>query len=883
MKGVKSGLYFRFEHIPTIMTKKNTFSKKILAIFFVLYSFTIAAQNIPFNCTYDAYLFQYNDVYSIDLASGNSYLVATDVTPGSINAAAYNPTDGYIWGSLSTPSKTIVRIGKNFSTTTFYVDELPTNTRYVGDINTNGVYYLKGGGSTYYKIDVDPNSPTYTEHLATANLSQNISIHDWAFNAVDGNLYAVEKNTNILYRIDPSNGIVSSLGEVPILSGLNYTYGAVYFDASGRFYVSANQTGTIYVIQSVQDLTGINTIDSNLFAFGPSSASNDGARCPTAPVLQEICDNGIDDDGDGLIDCQDPSCSGYGECDVILPPTSGGNAGGLESNNRLSEQINKRNYNRTKGNYKFDKKKAARVIKSKNYRKRTSAVFNLNNFIPLNIINEDEIIESSPTDLILITNATEIYAVDYMKSGVSVASVLALKTENGVYEHTKYICDRLLGAELISVSTIDINGQQFIKSLIRNTDNTVEFVLSLSAKIVNNNANFEIESHWNLDKYQSDIPFYNFQIWSNSLDDLYLLAKEVIDLLSIEKPILSYKISPPPTVFVRKGKYINGALALEIINTNASENIDFDAGFRITETSDLNKTNKTIGLEKNYITNIKIETGNLFDIGFRIGDGINTPDDIFMSDGPWGVDDSQANTKVIDYVVSANTLDFENTDFPIERNVALEVTTDSYFAVHRALTPRFKPVNLADYNSFNLTAKGTGNVEVTFIKQSIATWEEQFKATIAVTENFEDYVISFSDFKSINGAELILNDITTIVFTMLSEQGAMVTKRINLENIRFSTGTKVVVPELITKGNALKAAPNPLETISEIYFNTNQIATVRLVIYNQLGRVVKEIPYRTIVGENKITLKKERLTTGLYFCKIIGASEDHKVVKLIIN
>ncbi|WCC41302.1 T9SS type A sorting domain-containing protein [Tenacibaculum finnmarkense] len=865
------------------MKKIFTLKRKLLVLFIILINVTNYAQNTPFSCVYDAYLFQYNDVYSIDLASGSSYLAAENITPGSINAAAYNPADGFIWGSLSTPAKTIVRIGDDFLTTSFYIDELPTNNRYIGDISAQGVYYLKGGGSTYYKIDLDPNSATYSQHLATANLSKNISIHDWAFNAVDGNLYAVEKNTNILYRINPTTSIVESLGVVPILSGLSYTYGAVYFDASGRFYVSANQTGTIYVIQAVQDLNGSNEMDSNLFAFDPSSASNDGARCPTAPVLQEICDNGIDDDGDGLIDCQDPSCSGYGECDVILPPTSGGNEGGLESNNRLSEQINKRNYNRTKGNYKFNRSKAARVTKSNHYKRKSKNSFELKDFIPLGVINTDETIESSPTDLVAITNATEIYAVDYMKSGVSVASVLALKTENGVYEHTKYICDRLLGAELISVSTIDINGQQFIKSLIRNTDNTVEFVLSLSAKIVNNNANFEIESHWNLDKYQSDIPFYNFQIWSNSLDDLYLLAKEVIDLLSIEKPILSYKISPPPTVFVRKGKYINGALALEIINTNASENIDFDAGFRITETSDLNKTNKRIGLEKNYITNIKIETGNLFDIGFRIGDGINTPDDIFMSDGPWGVDDSQANTKVIDYVVSANTLDFENTDFPIERNVALEVTTDSYFAVHRALTPRFKPVNLADYNSFNLTAKGTGNVEVTFIKQSIATWEEQFKATIAVTENFEDYVISFSDFKSTNGTELILNDITTIVFTMLSEQGAMVTKRINLENIRFSTSTKVVIPELITKGNALKAAPNPLETISEIYFNTKQIAMVRLVIYNQLGRVVKEIPYTTIVGENKIILKKGRLSTGLFFCKIIGASEDHKVVKLIIN
>ena len=72
------------------------------------------------------------------------------------------------------------------SAITYFIDELPTSNRYVGDISAEGVYYLKGGGTTYYKIDLDPNSNTYTQHLATESLSQNISIHDWAFNAIDG-------------------------------------------------------------------------------------------------------------------------------------------------------------------------------------------------------------------------------------------------------------------------------------------------------------------------------------------------------------------------------------------------------------------------------------------------------------------------------------------------------------------------------------------------------------------------------------------------------------------------------------------------------------------------------------------------------------------------
>lgn len=47
----------------------------------------------------------------------------------------------------------------------------------------------------------------------------------------------------------------------------------------------------------MQDLTGVNSIDSNLFAFEPSNVSNDG---------------------DGLIDCEDPFCSGYGKCNVTF-------------------------------------------------------------------------------------------------------------------------------------------------------------------------------------------------------------------------------------------------------------------------------------------------------------------------------------------------------------------------------------------------------------------------------------------------------------------------------------------------------------------------------------------------------------------------------------
>ncbi|MDN3491247.1 DUF6923 family protein [Winogradskyella bathintestinalis] len=858
--------------MKTLYTSIN----KLVFIAFALFSFSNHAQDIPFNCDFNAYLFQYNDVYAIDLASGNSYMVAEDVTPGNINATAYNPADGYIWGYLKTPAKTIVRIGKNFTTTEFYINELDSSNKYVGDVSSEGIYYLKGSGTTYFKIDLNPESINYGKYQSTETLSQNISIHDWAFNAVDNQLYAVEKGTNILYRINPNNGVVTALGVVPIISGLNYTYGAVYFDADGRFYVSANQTGTIYVIQNVQNVMIVADIESNLFAFGPSSASNDGARCPTAPVLQEICDNGIDDDGDGLIDCEDPSCSGFGMCEVIQLSTSSSNDGGLESNSRLSEQINARNFKRAKTSYKFNALKAPKVRKGAFYAARNAdSNFTLQDFVPLTTINEDEAVEATPSDLIGITNATEIYAVDYMKNNNSVASVLALKTENGVYEHTKYICDRLLGGELISVSTIDINEQQFIKSIIKNEDGSYEFVLSLSAKVVNDDANFAIESHWNLDQYEENVTFYNFQIWSNSIDDLYTLGQEVLNLLEVEKPILSYNNSTPPTVFVRKGSYHNGGLDVQIVNTNGTEAINLDAGYRTTETEDFQNLYTTVNLNGNYITNVTIDTGRLFDIGFRIGDGIATPDDLFMSDGPWGVDASRSGTELTEYVVTTNDFDFDSADYPIERNVNLTATTDSYVAAYRALTPRFQAVDVSGYNSFNFSASGTGELEITFVRESITIWEEQFKTTVNMNETLQDYTVILDDAN--------LNDVVTIVFTMASEDGTTNTKEMSINNLRFSETSALSVSEYTTDTNTIKAFPNPMISQAEVQFTVGQNETVQFIMYNQLGKQVYSTTYNAQTGKNNISIRRANLSSGLYFCKIVSNQHNYNPLKLIIN
>ncbi|WP_334056897.1 T9SS type A sorting domain-containing protein [Polaribacter sp. P097] len=862
------------------------FSTKLkFTLLFLFMGLMVNAQQEPFYCDYNAYLFQANDVYAIDLASGSSYLVKKDVTPGSVNAVGYNPADGYIWGSLSSPAKSIVKIGKNFQTETFYIPELPTANRYVGDVSSTGIYHLKPGGSTAYRVDLNPDSDTYGQFLSTFTLSSNLNIHDWAFNAVDGLLYTVEKKTNNLYRIDPDTGDALNLGTVPVLDGLNYTFGAVYFDVEGRFYVSANQTGTVYVIQDVQNLEVGSTLDSNLFAFGPSSSLNDGARCPTAPVPQEDCKNGLDDDGDGLTDCDDPSCSGVAECPVITPPVSSGNNGGLESNDRLSTLINKRNYLRSKNNYKFDKFSAKKLVKSKSYKTAASknADINLIDLIPMDVLTDTYAVESSPSDLIEMTNATELFSVDYIRDDKTIAVILATKTEDGVYEHTKFICDRLLGAELISVSTIEIREQQFIKSIIKNNDGSKEFVLSFSGKLSSDTTNFEIESHWNLDKYTENETYYNFQIWTNQIDDLVTLGEEALELFNVKRNISTYNNSTPPPVFVKKGKYRNGSLELEIVNANKSSSFVYDAGFKRTETSATQYSNETIALSGDYLNPLVINTGNVFDIGFRIENDTNeTPDDLFMSDGPWGVDDSSTGTTIESFDISQNDEVYSGNGYRVERNIALEANTSTYVAAYRAFTPRFKSIDLSEFDVLELNAEGTGDLEITIVKEGIAQWEDQFRTTIKLTDENTHFAIPLAHFVSNLNQNIDLTDATNIVFTMSSDGVEVMNKQMNLSDIQF-TQNALSTENVIIDENETLLFPNPMKTVSQIRFYSEVNAETAIEIYNMAGILVKKLTLETTTGNNSVDINRNGLSAGLYFIKISNDYRTYNSKKLVLN
>ena len=148
---------------------------------------------------------------------------------------------------------------------------------------------------------------------------------------------------------------------------------------------------------------------------------------------------------------------------VILPSTttttvSSGNEGGLESNGDLATLIAQRNFNRIKTNSYADKKALQKKYSVKSSTLKTAGSgYDFNNLIPsTGSTGTETTYVSSPTDLIGITNAQQVYSVDYYQGENRVAAVLATKTTGSIYGHSKAICDRLNDSSLEDITTIHL-------------------------------------------------------------------------------------------------------------------------------------------------------------------------------------------------------------------------------------------------------------------------------------------------------------------------------------------------------------------------------------------------------------------------------------------
>ncbi|MBO9664656.1 GEVED domain-containing protein [Dokdonella sp.] len=251
-------------------------------------------------CDTRAFLFQGTptNVVAIDLVTGASTQVGTNIAPPNLNGVAYNPLDNYVYGVSNTPGATlgrVYRVGADFSVQDLGLPTgLPAAGYNIGEFDGNGHYWVttSADSTTVYEVDLKPGSATYfrvvNSRAMTVPAGFSGTSADWAYNPVDGFLYRTPRNTTTnrlhLFRYNRSTGALTNLGPVAgVTVNVNALIGANYADAGGFIYASDNVTGEIYRVNTSNN-TGV------LFSTGPASGTNDGARCFNAPVPVDFGD-----------------------------------------------------------------------------------------------------------------------------------------------------------------------------------------------------------------------------------------------------------------------------------------------------------------------------------------------------------------------------------------------------------------------------------------------------------------------------------------------------------------------------------------------------------------------------------------------------------------
>jgi len=243
---------------------------------------SIAAHADPFTeCPNDAFLVQDKiaNLYGVQLATGFYEKISpVDWNQQKMNALAFSVHDSYLY-AFNYYYGSIVRIDDEFEVTPIMLDNIPDKGFYVGDIAVNeNAYYLYRPGSNYglYRVSLDESSADYLEFSNVVNGSfLNLAVYDMAFHPDNGFAYAVDRWGN-LWKINVQTGSSEKLSNV----GQSGVFGAVYFDVTGNLYISRNNDGNIFRVNTNWDYP-----TAEFFAYGPSSSNNDGARCALAPII----------------------------------------------------------------------------------------------------------------------------------------------------------------------------------------------------------------------------------------------------------------------------------------------------------------------------------------------------------------------------------------------------------------------------------------------------------------------------------------------------------------------------------------------------------------------------------------------------------------------
>ena len=405
----------------------------------------------------------------------------------------------------------------------------------------------------------------------------------------------------------------------------------------------------------------------------------------------------------------------------------------------------------------------------------------------------------------------------------------------------------------------------------------MEYAVSFSTYI--NEKGAHIENHWLKERYTPASEVYNFQIWTNSMETLIKLIDGTFDRINQYSTIATIEVSTPPKVFVSHGKIVNDKLNLYLVNKSQSQKVMLEGKKSATELDDAEEIRIEYSLDKGLREMISVDMNDIYDIGCRISTEHGAMDDLFFADGPWGTEYDDKNNEVNFYEIQSSDEVHDNTVYALNRNVSLEVELNTSMNIFRGLGPKFRAIDLDQYNNFSFNASGNAIVNVVMVKEGIVLWEDQPRASIRLSEEDTKHNLTKAQFSK----NMDWTDVKMVVFELVNREDKIKRVSVELRNLNFNNG-QITTLGINPQDGELIVQPNPFTTSTQYFINSEIITDFDMKLTDAAGRLISTESGTLLSGLNTFNLERiNSMTPGIYFIQVIAGDGKIYTNKVIMN
>ncbi len=567
--------------------------------------------------------------------------------------------------------------------------------------------------------------------------------------------------------------------------------------------------------------------------------------------------------------------------DITWDSTSGGGGGGLESSYDLGELLLQR-YMKIRNGQTEKMLATNKFLFAPNYM--------LQDIIPVNGPFNSTAIETTPFDILGISNATSAFACDYKVTSNRVGAVFATTTNPpDVYNHTKATCDRYSKYELLDVKGVTTGGIDFYMAKLYNSrKNITDYSITFSVYETVNG--FIADNKWTIQEYQVPsgvINVYNFQAWAGTEFSAKEIVNNILTKLNTLKP-LTYVTEQlkNPDIFMRKASYDNdGKLRFKFQNnTTVTKNVPFTVTYRPQQGMPEQTTtiNVTVAPEISEVVvpfthlsgaNITMNCDNGFKDAVFVGGGLFAP---FA--GPNSIISGFEN-------IVTTTPQFPAGSMVFTGGARIYGYTNDVLYIGRSLDATYEGINLTNFDKIRFEAKGTG---VMTVQLEVLVNNQYFYPYVNVnlSSDYTTHEIPLNSFV-INGNHADLSNVSLVLFKQEVIHNPMMTYA------DFSVRGSGIIPKTTgIAGNEVNVRnydlsqnyPNPFNPVTTINVSIPKEGLVSLKVYNVLGQEVAVLLNGNMkpVSNFKVVFDASKLPSGVYYYRLSGADGTLMIKKMTL-